>query len=132
MAAPVPRQTDKQMPPEQAKRRATRRVEFARQAAQAIALEANVEPTAGGGRWVTGDGEGEIPGVLAGEDAEGRINLELHLVAHWPSGSLERVAAALRERLAQAAQRQGLSAALGAIDVTIHDLALDERGKRSR
>lgn len=122
------------MAAEQAPRRPpTRRVELARLAAQVIALDSAVEPTAGDGRWVTGDGEGKIRGVVCSESAQGRIDVELHLVAHWPSDSLERVAAGLRASLADAARAEGLSGAVGAVDVAIHDLVMDERaGGRPR
>lgn len=108
------------------RRRPSRRVELARLAAGAIALDGALEPTAGDGRWVTADGQDRIQGVLGSEDAAGRIDLELHLLAHWPTGSLEGLAAGLRRRLAEVVRSEGLAGVLGAVDITIHDLVLDE------
>lgn len=101
------------------------RVALARLAEAVVAVEPAVEPTAGlPRRWLTVDGEERIEGVVAAEDADGRIAVELHLIAHWPTPPLPRLAEGLREALRRAARPAGLAGRLGEVSVNIHDIDL--------
>ncbi|MDX6720631.1 MAG: hypothetical protein QOJ63_2885 [Solirubrobacteraceae bacterium] len=100
------------------------RVGLARLAAQAIALTDGVTATTGpAGRWLTiGSGQ-TIPGVLAVEDGQGRVEIELHLVARWPPQMpLERLGEKVRARLRRSAAIAGVGARLGAVSIAFDDV----------
>jgi hypothetical protein len=101
------------------------RIGIARLAGQVIVDDPDVEP-ADGSRRSTADGDDVIPGVVAAAGVDGRIDVDLHLVAYLPPRPLGEQAASVRAGLVAAARRSGLAARLGEIDVTIHDLV--ERG----
>lgn len=99
------------------------RVELARLAEAAIVAEPRVAPTSGrGDRWLTLDGAERIEGVVAAEDRDARVEVELHLIARWPTGPLPQVAADLRGALQAAARKAGLRSRLGEVSVGFHDL----------
>jgi hypothetical protein len=100
----------------------TTRVVVARLAEQAIAVTDGIFATRGRGRWLTGDGDREIPGVVVGEDGAGHIDIALHLIASWPPRPLPELVHGLRERLTAAAVRAGLGERIGRIDAIIHDV----------
>jgi hypothetical protein len=100
----------------------TTRVVVARLAEETIAVTDGVFATPGRGRWLTADGDREIPGVVVGEDGAGHIDVALHLIASWPPRPLPELVHGIRERLAEAAARAGLGGRIGRIDATIHDL----------
>jgi hypothetical protein len=105
------------------------RVGLARLAEAVIAAEPQVAPTTGlGGRWLTLDGGERIEGVVAAEDGDGTVEVELHLIARWPTGPLPQVAADLRRALRAAAREAGLDSRLGAVSVSFHDLDLGGPG----
>jgi hypothetical protein len=104
------------------------RVGLARLAEAAIAVEPAVEPTAGfPRRWLTLDGDDRVEGVVAAEGTDG-VEIELHLVARWPTGPLPQVAEDLRRALRKAARQAGLDSRLGGVSVSFHDLDLGEPG----
>ena len=107
--------------------RVSERVALALVAGQAIAAAPGVTATSGpGGRWRTVGAQQTVPGVVAAESAEGRIDVELHLVAHWPlQGSFEDLAGQLRARLRGAAAIAGMGERLGAVSVAFDDVMTD-------
>ena len=108
--------------PVESERPPSPRVALARLAAAVLVAEPTVVPTAGLGRWATSDGSGRIDGVVAAEGADGTVEVELHLSARWPTGSLPRLAEDLREEVREAARRTGLGGRLGEVAVSIHDI----------
>jgi hypothetical protein len=105
-------------------RPASARIALARVAEALLALDTGVEPTVGVGRWVTLDGRRPIAGVVAAEEGDGKVEVELHLVVRWPAPPLTELAAKLRRELRREAVRSGLGSQLGAIGIDFHDLAL--------
>jgi hypothetical protein len=79
------------------------------------------------GVWATTDAGGLLEGVIAVARADGRYDVELHLVAQWPIGSLDALAAEVRGRVARAADRNGLADAIGDVSVSFEDLRERER-----
>jgi hypothetical protein len=107
-------------------RPASTRIVLARLAEQVIAADPGVGATREGGRRLTRDGDRDIPGVVVAAGGDGRVEVDLHLVAYMPPRPLEEQADTLREALIAAARRSGVAASLGKIDVTIHDLVAPE------
>lgn len=110
------------MGPLQSTRPTSTRIVIARLAEQVVAADPGVSATREGGRWLTRDGDRVIPGVVAAASGGGRVDVDLHLLAFMPPRPLEHQAASIRAALLEAAQRTGVAASLGEIDVTIHDL----------
>ena len=104
----------------------SRRIVIARLAEQVIAADPNVGATREGGAWLTRDGDRVIPGVVVAAAADGRVEVDLHLVAYMPPRPLGKQAEDLREALSASARRSGVAEGLGEIDVTIHDLVAPE------
>jgi hypothetical protein len=100
----------------------SRRIVLARLAEQVIAADPGVGATRAGGGRLTRDGDRVIPGVVVAAAGDGRVEVDLHLVAYMPPRPLEQQAADLRAALVAAAGRTGVAESLGEIDVTIHDL----------
>lgn len=110
--------------------RVSGRLRLAGLAGQVIAGTDGVTVTTGpAGRWQTfGPQQQTIPGVLAVEDARGRVDVELHLVALWPPRMpLAQLGEQVRGRLRSAAGTAGLGVRLGAVSVSFDDV-LDETG----
>lgn len=103
-------------------RPASRRIVVARLAEQVIAADPGIGATRQGGNWLTLDGDRVIPGVVVAAAADGRVEVDLHLVAYLPPRPLGKQADDLREALVAAARRAAVAEALGEIDITIHDL----------
>lgn len=105
-------------------RAASERVQVARIAAEAIDRTDGVAATPRGDRrWQTSGGGETISGVLAAESASGRVDVELHLAAHWPPpASLDELGEQLRDRIRRSAERGGLGERLGAISIAFDDL----------
>jgi hypothetical protein len=103
------------------------RVRLARLAGEAIAVTAGVTATTGcAGRWLTIGSQHTIAGVLAVENADGRVDIELHLLADWPPQmSLQRLGEQVRRRLRRSAVMAGLDERLGAVDVAFEDVLTD-------
>jgi hypothetical protein len=100
----------------------SRRIVIARLAEAVVAADRGVGPAREGGSHVTRDGDRLIPGIVVAAAADGRVDVDLHLVAYLPPRPLAEQATALRVALAAAARRSGVAESLGEIDVTIHDL----------
>jgi len=100
------------------------RVGLARLAAEAIAHTDGVTATSGpAGRWRTVGSQQTIPGVLAVEDARGRVDIELHLAVRWPPQTpLEQLGEQLRGRLRRSAGMAGVDERLGAVSVCFDDV----------
>jgi hypothetical protein len=102
----------------------TGRMALARLAAQAIAGTDGVTATTGpGGRWQTVASQQTIPGVLAFEDARGRVELELHVGARWPPQMpLVQLGQQLRERVRSSAGAAGMAERLGPVSIAFDDV----------
>lgn len=100
------------------------RVGLARLAGQVIARTDGITATTGpAGRWQTVGHQQTVPGVLAVQDHQGRVDIELHLVAHWPPQMpLAQLAEQLRGRLRRSAGIAGMSELLGAVSVAFDDM----------
>ncbi len=75
------------------------------------------------GRWQTEDRGETLPGVLVAAHGGARFDVELHLIAAWPTPPLHEVGRTIRERIATAAAQAGLAEALGSLTVSFGDLA---------
>jgi hypothetical protein len=113
------------MNPLESTRPTSRRIAIARLAERVIAEDPGVGATREG-RRLTPDGDRAIAGVVVAAGGDGRIEVDLHLVAYMPPRPLAQQATPLREALVAAARRAGLDGSLGEIDVTIHDLVAPE------
>jgi hypothetical protein len=105
------------------------RVGLAHLAREVIDLTDGVKATTGpAGRWQTIGGRQVIAGVLAAEGSQGRVDIEMHLVARWPPPmSLERFGEQLRAHLRGSADRAGMGERLGAVSVAFDDVLLEEK-----
>jgi hypothetical protein len=103
------------------------RVGLARLARHVIDSTPGVTATAGPtGRWQTIGSRHTIPGVLAVDDSEGRVDIELHLVARWPPlMALEQIGEQLRAQLRRSAAAAGLGERLGAVSVAFDDMLVE-------
>jgi len=64
-----------------------------------------------------------VAGVLAVEDAGGRVDIELHLAAWWPPQMpFEQLGEQIRGRLRRSAGMAGLGERLGAVSVCFDDV----------
>ena len=100
------------------------RVGLARLAGEVVAHTDGVTATTGpAGRWRTVGSQQTIPGVLAVEDAGGRVDIELHLAAWWPPQMpFEQLGEQIRGRLRRSAGMAGLGERLGAVSVCFDDV----------
>lgn len=100
---------------------------MARLAGQAIAATDGVTATIGPAhRWLTIGCQHTVPGVLAVEDAHGRVDIDVHLLADWPPQmSLQQLAQQVRGRLRRSAGVAGLDERLGAVSVAFDDVLTD-------
>lgn len=74
------------------------------------------------GVWQTADGDDLLQGVVVTSSRGGRYDVQLHLVASWPTPPLYEVSAAIREDVSSAAEQSGLGELLGALGITFGDL----------
>jgi hypothetical protein len=72
--------------------------------------------------WATADAGEILEGVVAAARPDARFDVELHLVAQWPFGSLFALADQVRTRVGRAAARVDLDAILGSITVGFEDV----------
>ena len=72
--------------------------------------------------WTTADAGEILAGVVAAARPDGRFDVELHLVAQWPFGSLFALADQVRARVRRAAARVDLDGLLGQITVAFEDV----------
>ena len=99
----------------------------ARLARAALDAARSLPQVAGGvrgaqGVWATADADGLLEGVTAVARVDGRYDVELHLVAQWPIGSLYALADEVRGRVARAADRSGLADTVGEVSVSFEDV----------
>src|SRR5947209_5013893 len=81
--------------------------------------------------WATADAGEILEGVVAAARPDGRFDVELHLVAQWPFGSLFALADHVRARVRRAAARIDLDGFLGSITVgfeDVHDTVAPNKG----
>ena len=72
--------------------------------------------------WATED-QGEIlAGVAVTARKDVRFDVELHLVARWPFGSLFELADQVRDRVREAAAMAGILELLGDVEVAFEDV----------
>jgi hypothetical protein len=103
------------------------RLGLARLARHVIDSTPGVTATAGPtGRWQTiGSGQA-VPGVLAVDDSDGRVDIELHVAASWPPlMALERIGEQLRAQLRGSATAAGMGERLGAVSVAFDDILVE-------
>jgi hypothetical protein len=81
--------------------------------------------------WATVDAGEILKGVVATARPDGRFDVELHLVAEWPFGSLFALADQVRTRVQRAAARVGLDDLLGSITVGFEDVLDTARDRAS-
>ena len=81
--------------------------------------------------WATVDAGEILEGVVATARPDGRLDVELHLVAEWPFGSLFALADQVRTRVQRAAARVGLDGLLGSITVGFEDVLDTARDRAS-
>ncbi len=72
--------------------------------------------------WATVDGGEMLEGVVATARPDTRFDVELHLVAQWPFGSLFELADQVRTRVQRAAARAELDGILGQVTVAFEDV----------
>ena len=72
--------------------------------------------------WATADAGEILDGVVATARPDRRFDVELHLVAAWPFGSLFALADQVRARVRRAAARVELDGILGSITVGFEDV----------
>ena len=72
--------------------------------------------------WATADAGEILEGVVATARPDARFDVELHLVAQWPFGSLFGLADQVRTRVRRAAARVDLDGILGSISVGFEDV----------
>jgi hypothetical protein len=72
--------------------------------------------------WATADAGEILEGVVATARPDARFDIELHLVAQWPFGSLFALADQVRARVGRAAARVDLDGLLGQITVAFEDV----------
>ncbi len=111
-------------PPAPSVAAASPRVLLARLAsAKALAAGGVAAADAGpSGVWRTADGDDVLPGVVVTARPDGRFDIELHLVAGWPTPPLHEVSTAIRNDIGSAAGDAGLGERLGELSVAFGDL----------
>lgn len=72
--------------------------------------------------WATADAGEILEGVVATARPDARFDVELHLVAQWPFGSLFALADQVRTRVRRGAARVDLDGILGQITVAFEDV----------
>jgi hypothetical protein len=102
----------------------TPRSRLARVALQAAtALPEVASGVRGAGRvWATADAGELLEGVMATARTDARFDVELHLVAQWPFGSLFALADQVRGRVRRAVARADLDGILGQVTVAFEDV----------
>jgi len=79
--------------------------------------------------WATADAGELLEGVVATARRDGRFDVELHLVAQWPFGSLFALADQVRTGVQRAAAHADLAGILGELMVAFEDVR-DAAGER--
>ncbi len=89
----------------------------------ARALDGVVDATSGRGRWVTPDRSDPVAGAVAVVRADGRFDVELHLVAGLVP--LHPLGERIRDRIDKDARKAGVSGLVGPVHIAFEDLAED-------
>ncbi len=102
----------------------TPRVQLARLAWEtALAAEGVATGDPGqSGFWQTAAGHDVLQGIVVTACPDGRFDVELHLVAAWPTPPLHEVSAAIRDGVSSAADDADLGTRLGAVDISFGDV----------
>ncbi|MGO9890800.1 MAG: hypothetical protein ACLP0L_23270 [Solirubrobacteraceae bacterium] len=74
------------------------------------------------GVWATVDAGEMLEGVVATARRDARFDIELHLVAQWPFGSLFELGDQIRAGVKRAASRAELDGILGQVTVAFEDV----------
>ncbi|MGA2930334.1 MAG: hypothetical protein ABSG43_30970 [Solirubrobacteraceae bacterium] len=74
------------------------------------------------GVWATVDAGEMLEGVVATARRDARFDIELHVVAQWPFGSLLTLAEQVRAGVQRAADRAELDGILGQVTVAFEDV----------
>lgn len=100
------------------------RSRLARVALEAATLLPQVAVGVRGARrvWATVDAGEILEGVVVTARPDARFDVELHLVAQWPFGSLFELADQVRTRVQRAAARADLDGILGQVTVAFEDV----------
>lgn len=103
----------------------TPRARLARLAREAaLADPAVVGMSAGpGGQWIAADRGERLTGVGAAARSDGRYDVRVAVTVGEPIPPLHELADAIRKRVAAGAKAEGLADELGAVDVSIADVA---------
>jgi hypothetical protein len=72
--------------------------------------------------WATVDADEILEGVVATARPDAGFDVELHLVAQWPFGSLFGLADDVRKQVRRAAARADLDGILGQVTVAFEDV----------
>lgn len=72
--------------------------------------------------WATADAGEILEGVVATARPDARFDVELHLVAQWPFGSLFALGDQVRGRVQRVAARADLDGILGQVTVAFEDV----------
>jgi hypothetical protein len=72
--------------------------------------------------WATKDAGEILTGVIVTARPDTRYDVELHLVAQWPVGSLFDLADDVRDQVQRAAGKAGLDQILGGVSVSFEDV----------
>ncbi|MBA2566876.1 MAG: hypothetical protein ACR2IN_05615 [Thermoleophilaceae bacterium] len=86
----------------------------------ARSLDGVVDSTSGRGRWVTPDRNGVVPGAIAVVRADGRFDVELHLVADLVP--LHPLGERIRDRVERDARVAGVADLIGPVHVAFEDV----------
>lgn len=77
------------------------------------------------GVWATVDAGEMLDGVVATARCDARFDIELHLAAQWPFGSLFTLGDQIRVAAQRAARRAKLDGILGQVTVAFEDVRED-------
>lgn len=86
----------------------------------ARALDGVVDATSGRGRWVTPDRSDPVAGAVAVVRADGRFDVELHLVAGLVP--LHPLGERIRDRIEREARKAGVSELVGPVNIAFEDV----------
>ena len=86
----------------------------------ARSIDGVVDATSGRGRWVTPDRNGVVPGAIAVVRADGRFDVELHLVAGLVP--LHPLGERIRDRIDKDARKAGVSELVGPVHIAFEDV----------
>ncbi len=86
----------------------------------ARALDGVIDGTSGRGRWVTPDRSDPVSGAIAVVRADGRFDVELHLVAGLVP--LHPLGERIRDRIDKDARKAGVDGLIGPVNIAFEDV----------